>query len=166
MKSTSCEHDSDVARAVRTGFWPDALLEHTATCPACAQARTLTTALIEDSARIQAFTPAPDASRVWLEARRRARLHLRHRAFFWFRALRILTLVYIPAILIWTLSRHAPPVHETWKPSFTADFSSLLTGPAEAFTVSGALLAVLCITMGSWYLLREARTPLHHSPSR
>ncbi len=167
MKSTHCEHASDVARAVRTGFWPDALLQHVEACPACSQARTLTTALIEDSASIQALSAAPDASRVWLEARRRARLHLRHRAMFWFRALRIVTLVYIPAILIWTLSQHAPPaVHETWKPTFRADFSSLLTGPAETFAISGALLAALCVTMGSWYLLREARTPLHHSPSR
>jgi hypothetical protein len=42
----------------------------------------------------------------------------------------------------------------------------MLTGPAETFALSGALLAALCITMGSWYLLREARTPLRHSPSR
>jgi hypothetical protein len=34
------------------------------------------------------------------------------------------------------------------------------------FAVTGALLAALCITMGFWYLLREARTPLQHSPTR
>jgi hypothetical protein len=34
------------------------------------------------------------------------------------------------------------------------------------FAVTGALLAALCITMGSWYLLREARTPLQHSATR
>lgn len=167
MKLPSCENVAEVSRAARSGFWPDALLQHVEACPACAQARTLTTAFLEDSARAQSISPPPDASRVWLEARRRARLHLRHRAMFWFRALRIVTLVYIPAILAWTFARHAPPVvHEPWKPTFRADFSSLLTGPAETFAISGALLAALCITMGSWYLLREARTPLHHSASR
>ncbi len=166
MKSPYCEHASEVSRAARSGFWPDALLQHVETCSACAQARTLTTAFLEDSARIQAISPAPDASRVWLEARRRARLHLRHRAFFWFRALRIVTLVYVPAMLLWAFSHRVSGVREVWKPTFRADFSSLLTGPAETFAISGALLAALCITMGFWYLLREARTPLHHSPSR
>jgi hypothetical protein len=108
----------------------------------------------------------PDAAHVWLEARRRARLHLRNRAAFWFRALRALTCVYVPALLVWSLLHRAlhPPV--SWKLSFHTDFAPLLTGSAETFAVTGALLAALCIAMGSWYLLREARTPMQHSPSR
>jgi hypothetical protein len=103
---------------------------------------------------------------VWLEARRRARLHLRDRAAFWFRALRALTCVYVPALLVWSLSHRALPASVNWRPSFQADFSSLLSRSAETFAVTGALLAALCIAMGSWYLLREARTPMQHSPSR
>jgi len=112
---------------------------------------------------MRAAGPPPDASRVWLEARRRARLHLRHRALFWFRALRVITVIYVPAMLLWALSHRIAPVPQLWKPSFHADFGALLTGPAEVFAASGVLLAALCIFMGSWYLLREARTPLHHS---
>jgi hypothetical protein len=161
-----CEHESEVARAVRTGFWPDALQHHAETCPVCSETRAVAAALIGESARIRTENPPPDAAYTWLEVRRRARLHLRHRALLWFRALRIITVIYVPTLLLWTFSHRAAPVHEAWKPTFRADFGSLLTGPAEIFALSGALLAALCITMGSWYLLREARTPLHHSPSR
>ena len=89
-----------------------------------------------------------------------------HRAFFWFRVLRILAVIYVPTMLFWVVAHQQTVIQQGWKPSFRADFSSLLTGPAETFAISGALLAALCITMGSWYLVREARTPLHHSPSR
>jgi hypothetical protein len=163
MKARLCEHSSDIARAVRTGFWPGALQDHAQTCSACMETRTVTEALLQESSRIRAAGPPPDAARVWFEARRRARIHLRHRALFWFRTLRVLTIVYVPAILLWALSHRAAPIREAWKPTFRADFSSLLTGPAEIFAASGVLLAALCIFMGSLYLLREARTPLHHS---
>lgn len=165
MKPLACERESEVARAARTGFWSGDLRQHAEACPACAETLAVTGALLEDAAQMRA-TPPLDAARVWLEARRRACLHLRHRALFWFRALRILALLYLPAILVWTFSHRASGVHETWRPSFRSDFTSLLTGPAEIFALSGVLLAALCVFMGSWYLLREVRTPLHHSASR
>lgn len=161
-----CEHESEVSRAARTGFWTDALQLHAETCSACSETRAVTLALIGESVRLRTENRPPDAAHTWIEARRRVRLHLRHRALFWFRALRMLTLIYVPTLLVWTFSHRAVPVHEAWKPTFRADFASMLTGPAETFALSGALLAALCITMGSWYLLREARTSLHHSPSR
>jgi len=164
MKPRSCEFAPDVARAVRTACWPAALEEHTQTCPVCAETRAVTQALLTDASQMRAASPSPDAGQVWFEARRRARLYLRHRALFWFRALRILTIVYIPAILLWAVAHPDARVREVWRPSFRADFSGLLlTGPAEVFALSGVLLAALCIFMGSWYLVREARTPLHHS---
>jgi len=167
MKPRRCEQASDVARAARTGFWPAALEQHAQSCPVCAETRAVTEALLQESMHMRTASSAPPASQVWLEARRRARLHLRHRALFWFRALRAVACIYLPAALLWAVShRTLVPVREAWKPSFRADFSSLLTGPAEVVALSGALLAALCITMGSWYLVREARTPLQHSPSR
>ena len=166
MKSFHCEHEFGVARAARTGFWPAALEHHAESCPVCFETRAVTVALLEDSSRMNAANRSPDAAHVWREARRRARLHLRSRAAFWFRALRALTCVYVPALLIWSFSHRALPAPVSWKPSFHADFASLLTGSAETFAVSGALLAALCIAMGSWYLLREVRTPLQHNPSR
>ncbi|HUB18124.1 MAG TPA: hypothetical protein VL990_05780 [Acidobacteriaceae bacterium] len=166
MKTRPCEREPEVSRAARTGYWSGDLRQHAESCPACAVTFAVTAALLEDSSRMRAAGPPPAAAQVWLEARRRARLHLRHRALFWFRALRLVTLLYLPAILIWTFGHRVSVIHEAWKPSFHADFSSLLTGPAEIFALSGALLAALCIFMGSWYLLREARTPLQHSPGR
>jgi len=164
----ACIHESDVSRAARTGFWPAALAEHAANCRSCAETRTVTEALLGESARIAAENHPPDGTQTWLEARHRARLHLRRRALFWFRALRSLTFIYVPVALVWSLTQHAAPtpVTEAWKPRLHADFSALLTGPAETFALSGVLLAAICIVMGSWYLLREARTPLHPSPSR
>jgi hypothetical protein len=64
------------------------------------------------------------------------------------------------------LSHHAEPAPAHWKLPLHADFASLLSGAVVLFAVTGALLALLCITMGSWHLLHEARTPLQHSPSR
>ncbi len=166
MKPLHCEHASEVCRAARTGFWPAALEQHAEACPACGETRAVTEALLQESAHARAASPPPDASQVWLEARRRARIYLRHRALFWFRALRALAVIYVPAMLLWAVSHRMGPVDEAWKPTFRADFSSLLTGPAELVALSGVLLAAVCIFMGSWYLVREARTPLHHSPSR
>ncbi|MFY9747828.1 MAG: hypothetical protein WA891_09320 [Acidobacteriaceae bacterium] len=166
MTPLRCERESDVSRAVRTGFWPAALVHHAESCPVCSETRAVTAALLEDSSRMNAASRPPDAAHVWLEVRRRARLHLRNRAAFWFRALRALTCVYVPALLVWSLSRRALPASVSWKPSFQADFSSLLSRSAETFALTGALLAALCIAMGSWYLVREARTPMQHSPSR
>ena len=166
MNSLRCEHQSAVSRAARTGFWPDGLRQHLDTCTACAEACAVTDALLQDSARINSANRCPDASHAWLEARRRARLHLRRRALFWFRALRTLTLIYCPAVLVWSLFHNAEPAAAYWKLSLYADFASFFSGAVIPFAVTGALLALLCITMGSWYLLREARTPLQHSPSR
>ncbi|HEY1498074.1 MAG TPA: hypothetical protein VGF88_00715 [Acidobacteriaceae bacterium] len=164
MRQLHCEHEGDVARAARTGFWSAALEHHAETCPSCGETRAVTSALLEDSARSN--DRPPDAGRAWLEARRRARLHLRRRALFWFRALRAVTCIYLPALLVWVLAHHREAAPVEWKPSFHADFALLLTGPAETFAISGALLAALCITMGSWYLVREARSPFEHSHTR
>jgi hypothetical protein len=163
MKPRNCELAQEVSRAVRTGCWPASLEDHTQACAACAETRAVTEALLRDAARMRAASPSPNAGQVWFEARRRARIHLRHRALFWFRALRTLCIVYVPAMLFWAFAHRALPVREVWHPSFRADFSGLLlTGPAEIFALSGVLLAALCIFMGSWYLVREARTPLRH----
>jgi hypothetical protein len=165
MNSFRCEHESDVSRAARTGFWPDSLGRHLETCIACAETSAVTGALLRE-ARSDIADRRPDAYHSWLEARRRARLHLRSRALFWFRALRNLTLIYFPAVLVWSLSHHAEPVGAHWKLSLHADFASLLSGFVAPFAVTGALLVLLCLTMGSWYFLREARTPLVHNSSR
>jgi hypothetical protein len=166
MTQLRCPHETNVSRAVRTGFSTAALRHHAETCPTCSEVSAVTHALLEESARIRTTTTPPDAAHVWLEARRRARLHLRHRANLWFRALRTLTCIYAVASFAWLVSHHAVPQSTHWTPSLHADFAALLTRPVETFAVTGALLAALCITMGSWYLLREARHPLQPSPSR
>jgi hypothetical protein len=163
MNSSRCEHEPVVSRAARTGFWPNGLSQHLNTCTACGEACVVTEALLRHSPRIDNGNLRPDASHAWQEARRRARLHLRRRALFWFRTLRILTLIYFPAVLLWSFAHHADPVAAPWKLSLHAGFASLLSAAAVPFAVTGVLLALLCITMGSWYLLREARSPLQHS---
>lgn len=170
MKRLTCDRESEVARAARTGFWPDGLRQHAEGCPACADTLVVTAALLEDlahtrsdSAHKRADQPL-EAAFAWLDARRRVRLRLRQRAMFWFRALRLIALLYLPVLVVWSITPHASAIHEAWKPSFRADFASLLTGPAEIFTLSGALLAALCVFLGSWYLLRETRATLQHSP--
>jgi len=165
MTRLRCDQEPAVSRAVRTGFWSDALERHAESCSICAEARTISQALLEESTRLRTAA-SPGATQVWLEARRRARLHLRHRASLWFRALRTLTCVYAVAAFAWLSSHHATPAASRWSPSFHADFASLLSGPAEILAVAGALAAALCISMGSWYLLREARQPLQPNPGR
>lgn len=167
MTQLRCPYESDVCRAVRTGFWNTGLREHADACPGCSEVCAVTQALIEESAHARTTSSPPDAAYMWMEARRRARLHLRHRAILWFRALRALTVIYVVGSFAWLLSRAAAaPASGLWKPSFHADFASLLTGPAEAVAGGGALLAALCIFMGSWYLLREARQRFEPSAGR
>ncbi len=165
MTQLRCEYESAVARAVRSGFWSAGLEHHAESCSVCSEARVISQALFEESARLRASSP-PDAARVWLEARRRARLHLRHRAELWFRALRTFTGIYAVAAVAWLFSHRTLPASSHWSPSAHADLASLLTGPAEIFAVTGALVAALCISMGFWYLLREARQPLEPNPGQ
>jgi hypothetical protein len=151
---------------VRSGFWSAGLEEHAESCATCSEVRAVTEALIGESARLSIVTRASEAGLVWKEARRRARLHLRHRAELWFRALRALTGVYAVASFAWLLSHSHGSGSGVWRPSFHVDFASLVTGPAESFAAVGLVLAAVCISMGCWYLLREARQPLETSPSR
>jgi hypothetical protein len=58
-----------------------------------------------------------------------------------------------------------PPCGVVWKLPLHTDFASLLSGAVVPLAVTGALLALLCITTGSWYRPREARTPLQNSPA-
>jgi len=166
MTRLRCAHETDIARAARTRFWSEALKGHAENCTICSEVRAVTEALTGDRARMGASAQPPDAGLVWMEARRRARLSLRHRAELCFRALRALTGVYAVASCAWLLLHYTGSTSGLWKPSFHADFASLLTGPAEGLAAAGVVLAAICVSMGWWYLLREARQPLEASPSR
>ncbi len=166
MSRLRCEHENDVSRAVRSGFWSAGLEEHAESCATCSEVRAVSEALLGESEHMGLVARVPEAEFVWIEARRRARLHLRHRAELWFRALRALTGVYAVASFAWLLSHSHGSESGAWRPSFHIDFASLVTGPAESFAAVGLVLAAVCISMGCWYLLREARQPLEASPGR
>ena len=75
-----CGYEARIATAVRTDRWTDALRDHRDRCPVCAETALVTAALVTDAALDD--EPLPDASRVWLIARERARRHATRRALW------------------------------------------------------------------------------------
>lgn len=73
MTGSDCPRATAVLHAVRLGAWSEELRAHLASCPACAQTALVAAALRAEAQTAQDEAPLPDASRIWLDARLRAR---------------------------------------------------------------------------------------------
>lgn len=73
MTGSDCPRETTVLRAVRLDAWSDDLRAHLASCPACAEAALVAAALLAEAQVARDQESLPDASRIWLDARLRAR---------------------------------------------------------------------------------------------
>jgi len=87
MKTTQCEHEQAVLRALAVGLWPGELRAHLAGCRSCSDARLVTQALRE-AADTTSREPLPDPGRIWRAAQRSERLVAVERAM---RPIRLMT---------------------------------------------------------------------------
>ncbi len=79
MKTTQCEHEEAVLRALASGSWPGQLRDHLAGCQSCADVVIVAQALRE-VADDTSSEPLPDPGRIWREAQRIERLATAERA--------------------------------------------------------------------------------------
>ena len=79
MKTTQCEHEDAVLRALAVGSWPDQLRDHLADCRSCSDALLVARAL-RDAAEIRMRERLPDPGKIWRMAQRSERLAAAERA--------------------------------------------------------------------------------------
>lgn len=120
-----CEHEQEVARAVRTGFWSPELREHAERCEACTESMLVASWLMETEQ--QAEVTVPEAGLVWWKAERRMRRERVERAL---RPVLIAERVSAAAVLA------ALTVSAVWLAAATPSLTSALAGGVAVLAIS------------------------------
>lgn len=131
-----CEHEQEVARAVRTGFWSPELREHAERCEACTDSMLVANWLME--AEQHAEVTVPEAGLVWWKAERRMQRERVERAL---RPVLIAERVSAAAVLA------ALAVGAAWLAAASPSLTTALAGG----------LAVLAISAGSALYVAHSR---------
>lgn len=152
-----------MVKAVRTGIWPAELNGHLEDCVICAEVRDLTQVVIASVTYIRTQHELPDAGRIWLQARCRVREAALKRATRSMMLMRGLAAVYALAVAGWLIGSFLTPPYRRWLLAvdtglFRADlFRAGLFGtvPSGVLVGTGAVVALGCVAVGSWSLLRK-----------
>ena len=129
MSSKHCEFEAATLRAVSSGRWDDALREHAASCPDCAEAAFVAHHLQSEAAELDE-RPLPDPQLLW----RRAQIEARFAATR--RATRFITVMQVAAMICAT---GVGLLALTWLwPGIRRAASTLLDTGASAALPSGA----------------------------
>jgi hypothetical protein len=96
MRTTRCEYEQAVLRAVAGGTLPEDLRAHLAGCTSCANAAVVAQAL-RAAAEVTSHEPLPDPGRIWRAAQRRERMAAAQRALW---PIRVMTRVAIAAVVV------------------------------------------------------------------
>lgn len=151
MKQMSCEHETDVVRALRSGEWTKELRLHVAECQDCSQALHLAEALREEARSAEINCNPPDPHWILQRSRRMAREIAMRRMARLLAAMRILAAVYVVAAACWLLRGYA---------AFQCrEIASALHGATSEFALMGAIVAAVCVVAGLWPILRQSSEP-------
>jgi hypothetical protein len=144
MIENSCERESAVVIAARSGEWPADLESHIAVCSACAETRRVAQ-LFRQAAKLSTETQPPPAAIAWqrLEARRQQQALKRATrciALLW-----VLAGVYAVALAAWSLPQlcHMPSSH------LTASLIPLSSG----IFLAGVVTSIVAVLIGSCCLV-------------
>ena len=148
MKQISCEHETDVIQALRSGEWTKELRLHLAECQDCSQALHLAEALHEEARRAKILCNPPDPHWILQRSRRIAREIAMRRMARLLAAMRILAAVYVVAATGWFLRGYAAFQYR--------EVASAMHGSASMFALMGAVVAAAFVVAGLWPILRES----------
>lgn len=147
MKPMSCEYESQVIRASRTGEWTAELRLHAAECEDCGAALRLAGMLAAEARRAEVHCNPPDAFWILQRSRRMAREIALRRLALLLKAMRALAAIYVVAAAAWLLRGYAEVQYR--------DIASALHGASSEFALLAALVAAVCVVAGLWPILRE-----------
>ena len=146
-----CEREAEVAGALRAGSLhaelPSELIAHVRGCASCEETERVAQALLGSAAAMRAQHELPAVEHVLRRARLRSQEIALRRATRPLIFMRVLSLGFIAVCAVWFL-RFVPAYSEP-----IAGFGFLAT-PAGFLGIG---FAVLCVAVGSLYLLREGR---------
>jgi hypothetical protein len=148
MKRISCEHETDVIRALRSGEWTTELRLHVAECLDCSQALHLAEALGEEARRAEIHCNPPDPYWILQRSRRMAREIAMRRMTRLLAVMRALAAVYVVAAAVWLLRGYAALQYR--------EVASAMHGSASMFALMGAMVAAAFVVVGLWPILRQS----------
>ena len=148
MKRISCEHETDVIRALRSGEWTTELRLHVAECLDCSQALHLAEALGEEARRAEIHCNPPDPYWILQRSRRMAREIAMLRMTRLLAVMRALAAVYVVAAAVWLLRGYAALQYR--------EVASAMHGSASMFALMGAMVAAAFVVVGLWPILRQS----------
>jgi hypothetical protein len=148
MKQISCQHETDVIRALRSGEWTSELRLHVAECEDCSQTLRVAQALGEEARRAEVHCAPPDPYWILQRSRRMAREIAMHRMTRLLAVMRALAAVYVAAAAVWFLRGYATLQFR--------EVASAMHGSASMFALMGAMVAAAFVVAGLWPILRES----------
>jgi hypothetical protein len=183
MNPSHCERERQTLAAILNGDTSPDIVDHTQTCPVCAEVR-LVAELLQKEARLadHELHSLPDARLIWHKAQARAREKAIAKATLPIRMMRTCAAVLAVFAAPWLISLFTHPpawLRElglgrfSWADRNLINWNWLNQGwanrewPDQALTNHGWLgaltgttllglsVTIVCIAVGSWYMLRE-----------
>jgi hypothetical protein len=148
MKQISCEHETDVIQALRTGEWTSELRLHVAQCQDCSQALRVAEALGGEARRAEIHCNPPDPYWILQRSRRMAREIAMLRMTRLLAVMRALAAIYVVAAAVWFLRGYAALQFR--------EVASAMHGSASMFALMGAMVAAAFVVAGLWPILRQS----------
>jgi hypothetical protein len=180
MNPSHCEREPQTLAAILRGDSNPDIVAHAQTCPACSEVR-LVAQLLQKEARLadHELHSLPDAGLIWRKAQARAREKALAKATLPIRMMRTCATVLAVFAAPWLISQFTVWLHELGLNRFSWADQNLInwnwlnrawanqTWPDQALTNHGWLgaltgttllglsVTIVCIAVGSWYMLRE-----------
>lgn len=157
MNTQYCEKEQTVVMALRSGALPHDLLLHVGNCRVCSEVLPVMESLQDQATFAQHEPHLPNPALIWRRAQGLAREKALARATLPIRIVRICANVVAILVMPWLVFallklplgtpdlglRHLPTINRAW--------SAALTGT----TLLGVTAALICVSLSSWYMLRE-----------
>ena len=138
MTRRTCERESSVAAAARTGQWSADLEDHLAACTVCRETKRVAELFLEHAAVISTQIQPSAASVVWQRMQARRRQLALKRATQCVTLMSVLAGIYAAVLAGWYLPR-------LWHPQLSTDLSPLSGG----VVLAGILTAVVAVLIGA-----------------
>jgi hypothetical protein len=149
MRRLWCEREADVVRSLRTGTLPAELRDHVVNCVVCAEARTASGIMLRAASQLRVEDELPAAGVVWSRAQALRREIGLKRAARPLMVMKVLSIVYGVVCAGWAL-------RFVWR-FLSLELSSGWGGFWNVTAGSGAVIVLLAIAMGTWFLLADGR---------
>jgi hypothetical protein len=146
MTRRTCERESSVAAAARSGQWPADLEDHLAACAVCTETKRVAELFLQHAAGISRQNQPSAANVVWQRIQAQRQQLALKRARQCVTLMSVLAGVYAAVLAAWYLPR-------LWHPQLSTDFSALSSG----VVLTGVLTAIAAVLIGSCCLVLLGR---------